>query len=553
MTQPLQIQLAVQGGGAKIAALIAAMTAIEELEKDNTIKVTRVAGTSAGSIVGALFAARIPMKKFRLKLLAVGPSLAKQYRFKGKVHAIATILWGKSLWKQTQISTLLQELLADSEKGSAIELGQMNPLMLITTSNLHTQKLHRLRDTEQAVDSMLHSAAIPFAFRSHKEIWFVDGGICENLPSSLLLPDVKTYGPVLALSFQAEFVDAGRKKSLFEYCKSLLLAAMNNSVTRAKEQLGASCIELNTNLTTFDFAKALDFLRHEEKAVGEVSAQTLDPPNEQCVSFGEVQRKTKLQILKWVELTRNARLEASAVTDRSWQTRDSTDPVAIRHRETQRMLAHMYREQHADQPVIYRKLQLRVTAHSLDPRVPGRRDEFTMISVIDTKSEPCFCHKVTLIDANHDNSITSTDIEVLDKNGVRLEKSVQMPIDDDTTQVTREVLIFFIPPLRPDNGPYTVKYRSEAEDILKPLRTSGVDELFLFGTRPSEGIEHASVVLVMPKAFGEVKLSAKAGEIMSSEELATIQDSVPFGYQARGFKVRDFPPENRFTVDIKRA
>ena len=41
------------------------MEVIEKLENDKKIKVTRIAGTSAGAIIGALFAARIPIKDIK--------------------------------------------------------------------------------------------------------------------------------------------------------------------------------------------------------------------------------------------------------------------------------------------------------------------------------------------------------------------------------------------------------------------------------------------------------------------------------------------------------
>src|SRR4051812_22015903 len=63
MTLPIQlpIQLALQGGGAKITYLLAALEALQEIERDGALRVTRIAGTSAGAIAGALYAARIDM------------------------------------------------------------------------------------------------------------------------------------------------------------------------------------------------------------------------------------------------------------------------------------------------------------------------------------------------------------------------------------------------------------------------------------------------------------------------------------------------------------
>ena len=65
---PRSIQLAIQGGGAKICHLLAAMEAIQELERLDELKVTRIAGTSAGAIVACMYAAKIDFAGFRTTL-----------------------------------------------------------------------------------------------------------------------------------------------------------------------------------------------------------------------------------------------------------------------------------------------------------------------------------------------------------------------------------------------------------------------------------------------------------------------------------------------------
>jgi predicted acylesterase/phospholipase RssA len=67
--EPEKIQLAIQGGGAKIVDIMATIEAIEDLERKNLIKVTKIAGTSAGAIVGSFFAAGISMQSVRENLL----------------------------------------------------------------------------------------------------------------------------------------------------------------------------------------------------------------------------------------------------------------------------------------------------------------------------------------------------------------------------------------------------------------------------------------------------------------------------------------------------
>src|SRR5438477_223460 len=68
---PVPIQLAIQGGGAKIAALMATLEAVDSLQTSGAVKVTRIAGTSAGAIVGAVYASGPGMIAFARRRLAV--------------------------------------------------------------------------------------------------------------------------------------------------------------------------------------------------------------------------------------------------------------------------------------------------------------------------------------------------------------------------------------------------------------------------------------------------------------------------------------------------
>src|SRR5438093_12953171 len=65
---PFRLQLALQGGGAKIVHLVAALEAIENLQEDSRIEGTRIAGSSAGAIAGSVFAAGIPASTIKAEL-----------------------------------------------------------------------------------------------------------------------------------------------------------------------------------------------------------------------------------------------------------------------------------------------------------------------------------------------------------------------------------------------------------------------------------------------------------------------------------------------------
>src|SRR5437016_2571920 len=108
MTVP--IQLAIQGGGAKICCLFAVMEALQDLEKDKIVRVTRIAGTSAGALAGAFFAARVDIKELRERLAdGEGSELLKNF----KMPRIPSILWhltsGTSFWAEEALKKWLEK------------------------------------------------------------------------------------------------------------------------------------------------------------------------------------------------------------------------------------------------------------------------------------------------------------------------------------------------------------------------------------------------------------------------------------------------------------
>src|SRR5262245_54035960 len=68
--KPVKIQLAIQGGGARLCALLAAAAPFQTLHHDKEIEITQIAGTSAGSIIGALIASSHNLNDVRATLLA---------------------------------------------------------------------------------------------------------------------------------------------------------------------------------------------------------------------------------------------------------------------------------------------------------------------------------------------------------------------------------------------------------------------------------------------------------------------------------------------------
>src|SRR6058998_2815883 len=106
-----QMQLAVQGGGAKICALLAVLEVIQKFESESRLKVTRVAGTSAGSIIASFLAARVEAASIRSRLLMPGVNdrLVRLFPRPGLRRALLLLLRGSPLWKERPLRDILRK------------------------------------------------------------------------------------------------------------------------------------------------------------------------------------------------------------------------------------------------------------------------------------------------------------------------------------------------------------------------------------------------------------------------------------------------------------
>jgi predicted acylesterase/phospholipase RssA len=163
---PLRVQLAIQGGGAKLCGLLAAMQALQKLERDGVIEVTRLAGTSAGSIAAALFAADVDIKTVRALIIAQRKKLAKLFPTPRWLGYAKVLLTGKPI---VDISPLRKELDTILRKHGVTLFRDLRkqpkkPLIVVTT-DVTNGSAHTLGQDEEnvvgaVVDSCAHSVLL---------------------------------------------------------------------------------------------------------------------------------------------------------------------------------------------------------------------------------------------------------------------------------------------------------------------------------------------------------------------------------------------------------
>lgn len=167
MQQPPKIGLALSGGGARGIAHIGVIKAFEE----HNIKVDAVAGSSAGSIVGALYAAGLTADE--MLAFVKESSLFKLFKVG---------LPSDGLTKLTYLRDKLQALVPE-DSFEALKV----PLY-VAVSNLVTGELEIMQEGSLS-QVVMASSSIPLVFKP-VEIGgdlYTDGGVLDNLPVGPLL------------------------------------------------------------------------------------------------------------------------------------------------------------------------------------------------------------------------------------------------------------------------------------------------------------------------------------------------------------------------------
>lgn len=164
MTEPMKIQLALQGGGAKIVALMAVMETVQDLEKEGLMKVCRIAGTSAGSLIGCLFAAGISMSELRAELIAgKGKALVGLFPSPKWHHLARLPLSGRPFWNSGRLASALREKFG---KRNMRKLEDLTIEVLVVSANLSTTTKNVHKPTDDIVSSIMDSCGIPYFFRT---------------------------------------------------------------------------------------------------------------------------------------------------------------------------------------------------------------------------------------------------------------------------------------------------------------------------------------------------------------------------------------------------
>lgn len=257
-----RVDLVLEGGGVKGIALAGAIEVLEE----RGYRVNRVAGSSAGAIVGALITAGVSgtqlaqiLRETDYTRFEDGPSYTRFLLGKA-----LSILLHNGIHRGTYLTTWLAEQLAAHgatyRTGTFADLEYVDPdpardltaeqrsRLVVTASDLTAGRLRLLPQDADAfglapeqlrvVDAVRASMSIPVVFRPAKwktrrgrTAWLVDGGLLSNFPVSVFdlppgqIPRWPTFGIKLSARPDADFGVANEISGPTSFAKALLNTA----------------------------------------------------------------------------------------------------------------------------------------------------------------------------------------------------------------------------------------------------------------------------------------------------------------------------------------
>jgi len=502
---PTRVQLVLQGGGAKIVSLIAALEAVQQLE--SRLQVCALAGTSAGAVAGCLFAAGIRMEVVKAHLKSLSPhQLDSLFPRPTLGKAFWRLSRTQPLWDFDRVKAILEPLFRDAK---VITLGDLEKrtgikVFVVAADLTDAQKIVHKGDI-QILTALEDSCALPFCFR----VWpkasqrvIVDGGICENLPVDELAHDL---APIIGLSFPR--VQSSSPKSFVEFSMSLLETAINNSMAKARQSVRFDrLISIETRVNTFDFKHAL------KEGLG--------------TEYENVRSATKMDLEEYLA----DRLKSSgSVPSDAWSTQNPAMLMNLGginkfHEKTAKF--HYY---HASLTV-----QANCMAAQGEPGF-GEPDLIEYSVMFEPIEDPILFHSIAINSTAkfvHQNRTVYT---VLDGKDQKI-PTIALPSQDRENPSERNLILFFDSPLRKGNGPFKLRFADTAQGLMDDLPAKCRDFLELFPRRAAGLVNQIDLVLIYPQRYSSVRMIPVAGQ-RSGQQMTDGQLHQGKYYAPPGFKV----------------
>jgi predicted acylesterase/phospholipase RssA len=527
----IKLQIAFQGGGAKLAALLAVVEEIQTLQRSSEIIVTRVSGTSAGAIAAALLAFDIDAGAIAQSLSANGSDYiervipASRYpRAQGlipKLKMYKNVIQSRPIANIQALREIIEELL--SQKFNEEELSIKIPLFVVA-ADLRKGEKRTIEITEfggPLFDALVDSCALPIFFRTSKHLAgssLVDGGLLENLPVTELIDDEATFGEAIAVSFE-ENSNQFLADNFLQYSFGLLNAAILNSCKRATQLAGKhKVLMVKTDIDTFDFEKAINIL----------------PSSDQYIS---IRKDAHDWLVSTIQLLRSnsSQMKLNDVLIKNFQ---------------------IYKSHYFHRKKRVERGALMVTARCLayeSENVYSIYDEISWILKFSPVDQKIYCIAISSEENEDGSPVFIPDVSVIDSKGYKVDVLLLPAIDPDLRIAPngakmKDLLIYFPRPLDPADEeymPYTITKNEIVRQCMQPLKKQGHDYLLMRNSH-QEPIQNAELLLRVPINFPQVIATSQNNAPNFRTDFREMKDTelVSYGIEPGGFRTVGWKVEN---------
>lgn len=229
-----RIGLALGGGGARGAAHIGVLKQLRKL----SIQPHCIAGTSAGSVIAALYAFGVTLDVMEEEMKKLKPVSYSTFTFRGL-----------GLFENKELEKLLVKLLPENAQ---IEDAQI-PLAIKATNLLNGQGVSLLKGP--VVSAVLASSCVPGVYTPQdiEGMLLVDGGLTENVPLSSL----KLLGAHMRIGVNLNGNEGYTKP---EGMMDVLSNAMDIAIdAQTRRQLEEAHVNISMDLTRYSRTSSVDF------------------------------------------------------------------------------------------------------------------------------------------------------------------------------------------------------------------------------------------------------------------------------------------------------
>lgn len=495
MNSPIKIQLAIQGGGARIVAIMAVLDALEELS--DKIQVTRIVGTSAGAIAGAFFATGLGVKtivdgwqKGELNKLSASLTIPRNTFLPSSFSIAWHLIKQTPLWSSNNIHNYLDSIFKKCEKRCVFfdDLENIKGVKVtVVSTNLRNRSSEESKGSDPIVSTLMDSSGLPYLLRK----WniggnpvIVDGGIGDNLPATRL--DILNLNETpVCISFHPEVGATANPSNFKDFSLALLEAAIDVS-SKKSASLVPNTYYIDTSIRTFDFNDALKSISSGEYQKIKQAAHTW---------FSELHNSIKTR-------ERQKAIAFSVTNLHPWESENATAQAVM----TGIWIA--IEKQFQDQCFFFRYVEMRATLGSLGQA--GGNDTIKYTVEFEPDTQPLYCYWFGVSDGLTSQLTKEPTYEIQCVNTDEYVSHVRVPVKNPGESDARYMAIFFTPPLLPGNK-YRLVQTEVGRNLVNKLITEKKDEMGVSPNRVKGSIDLAKLIVDMPQAIKHFTIKTQRG------------------------------------------